>query len=86
MPIKHCLIKVKGEFMIKLDQVKRILMAFHRRICLKIITQTPMGMTSVEANIKIWEDSNLFFKIFLENPLVNKVVNLKENLKIKEKT
>lgn len=43
-------------------------------------------MTSVEANIKIWEDSNLFFKIFLENPLVNKEVNLKENLKIKEKT
>lgn len=39
----------------------------------------------VEAEIKIWEGSNLFSKIFLVKPLPNKDPNPEENHKINDK-
>ena len=85
MLIKHCQIKEKEEFMIKQALIKKILMDFHRKIFSKIITPIMVVLILVEAEIKIWEDSNLFSKIFLVKPLPNKDPNPEENHKINDK-
>lgn len=84
--MKHCLIKVKEEFMIKLARIKTILMVFHSKTCLKIIMLTMGLVVLVEVETKIWVDSNPSFKIFLVMLLLNKDQNPEKNLKIKEKT
>ena len=85
MPIKHCQIKEKEGFTIRQALIKKILMDFRRKICLKTITPIMAVLILVEAEIKIWEDSNLFFKIFLVKLLPNKDPDLKENHKINDK-
>lgn len=85
MLTKHCLIKAKEEFTIKLAQIKTTLMVFHKKICSKIITPT-VDLILVEGEIKTWEDFNQSSKIFLVNLLLNKGLNREENPKTKEKT
>ena len=60
-------------------------MDFHRKICSKTIIPIIKVLILAEAEIKIWEDFNLFFKIFLVKPLPNKDPNPEENHKINDK-
>lgn len=60
-------------------------MDFHKKTCLKTITPIIMVLALVAVEIKIWEDSNLSFKIFLVKLLPNKDLDPGENHKIKDK-